>query len=118
MLSLSESAKIFGLSQRTLRRAIQNGDLAFTIVQGRYKLQFADLLQWSEQSPRTRQKRDSEGIGQYVASWKTDISNNPVVELIGKLTVTEQPLSFKRTPRKIAQPESNEQSKDPVLNWD
>ena len=69
LLSLSESARLFGVSQRTLRRAIADEQIPYLMVQGRYKLQFADLVYWSNQSTRMIQKRDTSGIGQYVSQW-------------------------------------------------
>ena len=43
-LSVSEAAKLFGVSTRTIRRAIADGDISYIVVQGRYKLNFESLL--------------------------------------------------------------------------
>lgn len=83
LFSLSESARLFGVSQRTLRRAIAADELKAMVVQGRYKVAFHDLLRWSEESSRTQQKRDSSGIGQYVSQWRMpsgDVQTAPVVQ--------------------------------------
>ena len=72
-LSVSEAAKMFGISQRTVRRAIQNSDVTYVVVQGRYKLNFESLLRWSQRTTTVKNKRDNKGIGQYVDKWK--ISN-------------------------------------------
>jgi excisionase family DNA binding protein len=69
-LSVSEAAKLFGVSQRTIRRAISNQEITYIVVQGRYKIHFESLLKWSQQTTSTRNKRDQQGIGQYVAQWK------------------------------------------------
>lgn len=69
-LSVSEAAKMFGVSQRTIRRAIQNQDVTYVVVQGRYKLNFESLLRWSQRTTTVKNKRDSQGIGQYVDQWK------------------------------------------------
>jgi excisionase family DNA binding protein len=69
-LSVSEAAKIFGVSQRTVRRAILNGEITYVVVQGRYKLNFESLLRWSQRTTTILHKRDKSGIGQYVDKWK------------------------------------------------
>ena len=68
-LSVSEAARLFGVSQRTIRRAIADGKVNYVVVQGRYKINFESLLRWSQDSTTVRNKRDSAGIGQYVGDW-------------------------------------------------
>lgn len=69
-LSVSEAARMFGVSQRTVRRAITDGQISYVVVQGRYKLNFESLLKWSQDTTTVRNKRDRQGIGQYVGQWK------------------------------------------------
>ena len=69
-LSVSEAAKMFGVSQRTVRRAIKNQDVTYVVVQGRYKINFESLLRWSQRTTTVKNKRDNRGIGQYVDQWK------------------------------------------------
>ncbi len=69
-LSVSEAARMFGVSQRTVRRAITDGQISYVVVQGRYKLNFESLLKWSQDTTTIRNKRDRQGIGQYVGQWK------------------------------------------------
>lgn len=69
-LSVSEASKMFGISQRTVRRAIQNSEVTYVVVQGRYKLNFESLLRWSQRTTTVKNKRDKKGIGQYVDKWK------------------------------------------------
>ena len=69
-LSVSEAARMFGVSQRTIRRAIADQEITYVVVQGRYKINFESLLRWSQKSVRVRNKRDKQGIGQYVEQWK------------------------------------------------
>lgn len=69
-LSVSEAARMFGVSQRTIRRAITDGQITYVVVQGRYKLNFESLLKWSQETTTVRNKRDRQGIGQYVNQWK------------------------------------------------
>lgn len=61
---------MFGVSQRTIRRAISNQEITYVVVQGRYKINFESLLKWSQTTTTVRNKRDRAGIGQYVAQWR------------------------------------------------
>ena len=79
-LSVSEAAKMFGVSQRTVRRALQDQEVTYVVVQGRYKINFESLLRWSQRSTSVRNKRDAKGIGQFVDQWKINnklFSPNP-----------------------------------------
>ena len=69
-LSISEGAKIFGVSTRTIRRAIAKEEVTYVVVQGRYKVNFESLLRWSQETSTVRNKRDKQGIGQFVGQWK------------------------------------------------
>ena len=69
-LSVSEASKLFGVSQRTVRRAITAQEVTYVVVQGRYKINFESLLRWSQHTTTVRNKRDKQGIGQYVDQWK------------------------------------------------
>ena len=69
-LSVSEAAKLFGVSQRTIRRAIKDQEITYVVVQGRYKINFESLLRWSQRTTTVRNKRDRQGIGQFVNQWK------------------------------------------------
>lgn len=69
-VSISEAARLFGMSGATIRRAIKNQEITYVVVLGRYQLNFESLLKWSQQSKQTQLKRDTQGIGQYVDKWK------------------------------------------------
>lgn len=79
-LTVSEASKMFGVSTRTIRRAITNKEISYVVVQGRYKLNFESLLRWSQSSTTVRNKRDKKGIGRFVQQWRiknTLYSPNP-----------------------------------------
>jgi excisionase family DNA binding protein len=79
-LSVSEAAKIFGIHERTIRRAIKNNELHYVVVQGRYNLNFDSVLKWTQKSVIIRNKTEKYGIGQFVEKWKisnTLFSPNP-----------------------------------------
>lgn len=69
-VSVSEAAKLFGVSTRTVRRAIEKQEIRYVVVQGRYKLNFEDLVSWSQRRKSIRNKLSKEGIGQYVEKWR------------------------------------------------
>lgn len=69
-VSVSEAAKLFGISSRTIRRAITEGSVAYVVIRGRYKLNFESLVKWSQGKPTVRNKLASDGIGQFVEQWK------------------------------------------------
>ena len=69
-VSVSEAAKLFGLSQKTIREAIKNNKVAYIVVKDRYRIDFQSLIEWTEVSTRRKRIRDSHGIGQFVNSWK------------------------------------------------
>ncbi len=69
-VSVSEAAKLFGISTRTIRRAITDGEVAYVVVRGRYKLNFESLVKWSQVRPTVRNKLATTGIGQFVEHWK------------------------------------------------
>lgn len=71
-LSVSEAARLFGLSEKTIRRAIKQRELPVMLIKGRYRMHFESVLEWSQQRPRLRYARDTKGIGQYIAVWDLD----------------------------------------------
>jgi excisionase family DNA binding protein len=69
-VSISEASRLFGVSTRTIRRAIAVGEITYVIVRGRYKLNFESLVRWSQERPTVRNKTANQGIGQFVSQWK------------------------------------------------
>ena len=72
-LSISEAAKLFGVNNQTVRRALADGEITYIVVAGRYKLNFESCVKWSQRKTTIRNKSEKRGIGQFVAKWK--ISN-------------------------------------------
>lgn len=69
-VSVSEAAKLFGITSQTVRRAISSGELIYVVVGERYKINFESLIKWSQQRTTVRNKLAKKGIGQYVHKWK------------------------------------------------
>lgn len=74
-LSISEAARLFGISSKTIRRAIKDREINYVVVRGRYKLNFDNILRWSQKRPTVKNKLAIEGVGQFVEKWKI---NNPL----------------------------------------
>lgn len=69
-VSISEAARLFGVSTQTIRRAIKNQEITYIVVAGRYKINFESLVKWSQQKTTVKNKTQERGIGQYVDRWK------------------------------------------------
>lgn len=82
-VSVSEAGRLFGVSTKTIRQALREQALKYIVVKGRYKINFASLIIWSQKSTRRAHQLSQDGMGQYVDQWK--ISNkkfSPSFELI------------------------------------
>ena len=69
-LSISEAARLFGVSAQTIRRAIKDQEITYIIVGGRYKLNFESLITWSQEKTTVRNKLATRGMGQFVEKWR------------------------------------------------
>ncbi len=75
-VSVSEAARLFGVDQHTIRRAIKSQELRFIVVQGRYKINFESLVEWSQKRATVKNKMEQRGIGQFVDKWKISEQTN------------------------------------------
>ncbi|MDD5043048.1 MAG: helix-turn-helix domain-containing protein [Patescibacteria group bacterium] len=69
-VSINEAARLFGVNEKTIRRAIKDQELKYVVVRGRYKINFASALEWSQKKSKVKNKLSQQGIGQYVDKWK------------------------------------------------
>ncbi len=69
-VSVSEAARLFGVNPLTVRRAIQNQEITYVVVAGRYKLNFESLVKWSQRHTVLKNKLNTKGIGQFIDRWK------------------------------------------------
>ena len=69
-VSISEAARLFGVSSKTIRQAIRNEEIKYIVVNARYKLNFISLVEWSQKSTRRANQLNNQGIGQYIQKWK------------------------------------------------
>jgi len=68
-LSVSEAAKIGGIEQKTIRRAIQSEKVKFKIINDRYLIEFSSMVKYLYSNTKLRNKFLSFGVGQYVEKW-------------------------------------------------
>ncbi len=69
-VSISEAARLFGVNTQTIRRAIKAQEITYVVVGGRYKLNFENLVKWSQRHITIQNKLAKKGIGQFVDRWK------------------------------------------------
>lgn len=69
-VTISQAANLFGVNEKTVRRAISSGEVIYIVVRGVYKINFESLLRWSQSRPKLKNKLENEGIGQFVGNWK------------------------------------------------
>lgn len=70
-LSVSEAAKIAGVQDKTIRRALkQTGELKFKLVKDRYQIDLASLIIFLHKSTKLRNKLYKFGIAQYIKEWQ------------------------------------------------
>lgn len=65
-LSVSEAAKLGGVTDKTIRRALksENG-LKFKVIRNRYQIEFASLLIYLHKNTKLTNKLMDAGVGQY-----------------------------------------------------
>jgi hypothetical protein len=69
-LSVSEAAKLGGVTTKTIRRAIQSKSLIFRIFQNRYQIDLKSLINYLFTSKKLENKLKTQGIGQYIDKWR------------------------------------------------
>jgi len=71
-LSVSQAAKLFGVEQKTIRRAIKNKEIAYLVESERYSIEMGSLILWAHNSARLKNKLDRDGMGKFVEAWKKE----------------------------------------------
>jgi len=69
-LSVSEAAKIGGVTSKTVRRAIQSGNVRYRIYKNRYLIGLRSFVIYLNSNKKLKNKLRFNGIGQYVKGWK------------------------------------------------
>ncbi len=70
-LSVSEAAKLGGVQDKTIRRALkQAGELDFKIVNNRYQINLSSLISYLHKNTKLKNKLYNHGLGQFIDKWK------------------------------------------------
>jgi hypothetical protein len=69
-LSISESSKLGGVTNKTIRRAIQSKSIRYKIIKNRYLVDFSSVIKYLHSNTKLKNKFQNHGLGQYVEKWK------------------------------------------------
>ena len=69
-LSISETAKIGGVTNKTIRRAIKSHTIKYKVISNRYLVDLKSLIVYLHTKKKLANKLNEYGIGQYIESWK------------------------------------------------
>lgn len=69
-LSVSEAAKLGGVQNKTIRRALQAKTIKYKIVSNRYLIDLASVVKYLHTSRKLHNKLKQNGLGQYIDNWR------------------------------------------------
>ncbi len=69
-VSVSQAAKLFGVDQKTIRRAIKAKNIMYTVNENRYNIEMGSLVKWVHKSKKLKNKLNQYGMGKFVKEWK------------------------------------------------
>jgi len=76
-LSVSEAAKLGGVQNKTVRRAIQSNAVKFRIISNRYQIDLKSLIIYLHSNKKLNNKLLQNGLGQYVDKYNLPELENP-----------------------------------------
>lgn len=68
-LSVSEAAKIGGVNNKTIRRAIQSQAVKYKVINNRYFIDFPSIIAYLKLTTKLQNKLNQFGVGRYVKKW-------------------------------------------------
>jgi hypothetical protein len=68
-ISVSEAAKLGGISARTVRRSLEAKQVRYKIVKNRYLIDFTSLIIFLHSKKKLFNKLSRLGLGQYIKKW-------------------------------------------------
>lgn len=71
-LSVSEAAKLGGITTKTIRRAIQSKSIKYKLVKERYLIDFASVITFLHSNQKLKNKLNNDGLGRYVIEWNVE----------------------------------------------
>lgn len=69
-VSVSEAAKLGGVTDKTIRRAIASNHIKFKVVKDRYSIDLASVIKFLYNNTKLKNKFKQSGLGQYVEKWE------------------------------------------------
>ena len=69
-LTISEAAKLGGVSNKTIRRAIQAHEIPYKIIKNKYYINLRSLINYLYSNTKLKNKINFTGIGQYIEKWR------------------------------------------------
>ena len=69
-LSVSETAKLAGVDNKTIRRAIKDKRIKYKVFENRYAIRLSSLIEFVHGAKKIRNKFFTHGLGQYVDTFK------------------------------------------------
>lgn len=69
LLSIKDCETLSGISKVSIRKAIKEKEINYTLENGKYKISFKELLKWCYASTRRKNVFNNQGIGKYVNEW-------------------------------------------------
>jgi len=75
-LSVSQAAKLFGVEQKTIRRAIKDHQINYIVQENRYNIEMGSLLKWAHAKTKLYNKLNEYGVGKFVKEWKKEFIKN------------------------------------------
>jgi hypothetical protein len=69
-VSVSEAAKLGGVQNKTIRRALQAKILRYKIIKNRYLIDLSSVIHFLLNKTKLKNKLNQHGIGQYIDKWK------------------------------------------------
>lgn len=71
-LTISQAALLFGVEQKTIRRAIKSHEVAYLVENNRYTVEMGSLIAWAAKSKKLSNKLRLHGVGKFVEQWKKE----------------------------------------------
>jgi len=69
-LGISEVAKLGGVQDKTIRRAIRANDIKYKVIKNRYLVELSSAIIYLHKKTKLKNKLNEFGIGQYIEKWK------------------------------------------------
>jgi len=69
-LTISEAAKLGGVQNKTVRRAILSKEIKYKIIGNKYLVDFASFIRYLCTTTKLKNKLNQNGIGQYIDIWR------------------------------------------------